>query len=118
MKAEWITHNGQKIYFVDFSKLELEEMIKLLNLSIDEVKKVNGKVKMISNYGDTTIGKKFIDAYANWAKTLKVKVDKSAVYVLNFGKRVMLKTFNSVHNLKIQPFETKEEALDYLTKNA
>ncbi|SDM13409.1 hypothetical protein SAMN05421823_110265 [Catalinimonas alkaloidigena] len=113
---EWMNHKGSKIFFTDFSGLDPKNMIDRLNASFEEIEKASGPIKLLANYEATSISPKFIEAYAAWGKKIKSKVDRNAVYGLNLAKRVMLKTFNTVNDLDIRVFETREEALDYLTK--
>ena len=112
---EWILHKSTHILFTNFSGLDPKSMISLLNTSFMEVEKSDGNVKLLANYEETNVGSNFIKAYTDWGKKIKVKVDRNAVYGLNFAKRVMLKTFNKVNNLDIRVFDTREEALEYLT---
>ncbi|MCU0432081.1 MAG: hypothetical protein MUC87_01350 [Bacteroidia bacterium] len=117
MKTSWITHKGYRIYFVDFSGLNPKEMIALLDQSFAEIEKEPGQVRMLGNYANTSISPRFIDKYADWGKKLKTKTELSAVFGLNFAKRVMLNTFNAANGMNIKAFETKEEALEHLTKS-
>lgn len=114
MKLEWINHHNRKILFADFSGLLAPDMIELVDLLFKEVERTPGNVTILSNYSNTSIGPKFVDVSTTWARKLKSKTDRYAVYGLNAPKRIMLNGFNSVTNMGIKAYETKDEALQYL----
>jgi hypothetical protein len=116
MKTEWITSSNKRILFADFSGLLAPDMINLTNRLFQEVEKSPNKVTILSNYHNTNISARFVEVNTEWVKKLKVKTDRYAVYGLNTPKRIMLNAFNSVTKMGIKAFETREEALEYLTR--
>lgn len=116
MKLEWLNFNNERILFADFSNLVPSDMINLQDKLFTEVQNSNGKVKILSNYAETSISAKFVEVSTDWAKKTKSKTDRYAVFGLNAPKRIMLNSFNAVTNMGIKAFESREEALAYLVE--
>jgi hypothetical protein len=116
MKVDWMICNNKKILYADFSGLLAPQMVDLANHLFAEVEKSPGKVTILSNYQNTSISTKFVEVSTDWAKKLRPKTDRYAVYGLNAPKRIMLNAFNSVTSMGIKAFETRDEALQYLTQ--
>lgn len=118
MSAELITHNGKKIVFGDYSKCNTKEkMIEKLYEVETLMQKQTGPVLYLADLTKTHGSIEFMTAAKEVAKrTFNHKVEKAALLGISGIKKVLLNGFNAVSSQKFEPFDTKEMALDFLTK--
>ena len=117
MGFSYITHKGKKVLFVDYTKCKTpEEMIVLLEKAKDEYENSSVKILGLSDFTGT-FG---TDAFMKRAKKLgpyfDQKTDKSATIGIVGIKKILLQAYNRFIKIKNIPFNTKQEALDYLVK--
>jgi hypothetical protein len=118
MPVEVITYNNKRIVFGDFSKCNTKEKMidKLSELELLMLKQP-GKVLYLADLSNTFGSVEFMNAVKNVAKrTFNIKVEKAALLGIVGIKKVLLNGFNTVSQNKFEPFDTKEQALEFLTK--
>lgn len=121
MDIHWEVHNGKNILFVDYSGIILdEEMISHLNRAVVKLKEVKkGEVlRFFSNVTGCFATPGFLDAAKKSDKELHVHYQmKSAIMGITGAKAILLKAYNVVATSKVKQVQTKEEAIEYLSKD-
>lgn len=109
-------YKSKEILIIDVSDLKEDEMITLLKRYRDKIIAENIPRLILAIFNDKSyVTPKFMEA------VYKYRIDefqplflKQAVVGLNQPKMMILKGFNLFLNRKLTPFNSKEEALDYL----
>lgn len=116
MAAKWIEHDGKQILFIDFIGCNSEQkMIANLEKTVEMYNSTPGKVLSLWDFTDSYISFGFIAKAKELAPIVfNHKRKKSAVYGLTPVKKVILNGYNKYAQEGLKPFDTKEEALDYL----
>lgn len=115
MKVQWVSHKGKKILFTDYEGTKTqEEMIVILNESIQIAKKTPGTILGLVNIRDSAVGPDYMKEAKEQGKALAHKREKSAIIGVTGLKGMLLKGFNLFTGSTLKSFNTKEEALDYL----
>jgi hypothetical protein len=118
MSISYVTHKGKKILYIDYTKCKtIQETLDVL----EEVKKEfynSAGVWLTLNdfrggYGSTEYMKK-ANQYAR--EIFNQRPARNTAIGVTGMKKVLLQAYNAVVKDKIVPFDTMEEALDYLAK--
>lgn len=118
MSISFIQHKGKKILYCDYSHCKTaQESISFL----EEVKKfyisINEKVICLNNFTGVPSSNEFMELSKKYGKEVFDSRNlKEACYGLNGLQKIMLAAYNLVVKEKIYSFNTREEALEYLTK--
>lgn len=118
MPVSTIQHKDKQIVLIDYTSCESkEEMIRTLREAADLFRTFPDKVLSLSDFSGAFGSKEFM------AETKRLSVDifrsktkKAAAIGVTGIKKVLLASFNAFSVNKLTPFDTKEEALEYLTK--
>lgn len=118
MSVELITHNGRKIVYGDFKECNTKEkMIEKLYVVEKLMQTQKGPVLYLADLTNTHGSREFMKAAKEVAKrTFNHKVEKAALLGIIGIKKVLLNGFNAVSKYKFEPFDSKELALEFLTK--
>lgn len=116
MKVQWIEHKGNKVLFANFKDVKKEdEMIVILNLYTKMTLEVEETVLSLIDVTGSATGPDFMKEAKLQAKESGHKICKSSIIGITGLKGMLLKAYNMFSGQEMKPFETKEEALDYLT---
>ena len=121
MEVKWIEHRGRKILSIDYTGIKMEkEMIALLN-SVPSFLKDLQKGENLYAITDLT-GCYATPGFMEAAKKMEKEVFsqynlKSSILGITGPKAILLKAFNLVSKIKLEPFHTRKDALDYLCKD-
>lgn len=115
MPHSFIYHKGKKILLVDYTPCKTaNEMIKLLS----EIKVLyeNATVPFLAlnDFTGTYGSNEFMNAAKQHKELFDRMTNKTAVLGITGLKKVLLNGYNMFVQKKQVPFETKEEALEYL----
>ena len=115
MPVTTINYRNKDIVLVDYTPCKTkEEMIDTIRLTAQVFKATPGKILTLSDFTGTFGSKEFMDESKKLSvEIFRAKTEKAAVIGITGVKKVLLKSFNAFSINKI-PFETKEEALEYL----
>jgi hypothetical protein len=121
MEIQWLEHKGKRILIIDYTGIRMEkDMITHLNKVVPQL---NGLTKGDNLYmlSDLT-GCYATPGFINAAKSLEKEVFsqyklKWAILGITGPKVILLKGFNLVSKIKLEPFHTREEALAYLARD-
>jgi len=116
MRISWKIYQGKQIFYVDYSGLKTDEMIKLLNDSCDVLRKSNGQVLLLTNFENTTATTEYMNEVKRLGKeVISVKAAKTALLGITGVKGVLVQGytfFTGEKNLKT--FKTEQEAMEWL----
>jgi hypothetical protein len=109
-------YKSKEILIADVSDLKEDEMITLLKQYRDRIIAENKQRLILAIFNDRSyVTPKFMEAaYCYRLEEVKSLISKQAILGLNQPKMMILKGFNLFLKSNIKPFNTKEEALDYL----
>lgn len=117
MKVEWIEQKGEKILFVDCKDVKSQDdMISIVEEYHGEVRKQSKRVKTLFDVTNATIGPGFVNRAKELGKEDAERLEKTATVGITKMKGFILRGYNLFTSNKspITPFETKEEAIEYL----
>tara|TARA_Y100001949_G_C15783468_1_gene241691 strand:+ start:57 stop:416 length:360 start_codon:yes stop_codon:yes gene_type:complete len=116
MPVSTINYKNKRIVFIDYTDCKTkEEMIATLREAAELFKASPEKVLSLSDFTDAFGSKEFMDESKRLSvEVLRAKTEKAALLGITGIKKVLLKGFNAFSTNKLVPFDTKEEALEYL----
>jgi len=121
MEVKWIERKGRKILMVDYTGIKMEkEMIAHLNSVIPLLNDLNKgeNLYVVSDLTGCFATPGFIDAAKKMEKEVFSQHKlKWSILGISGPKTILLKGFNLVSKIKLEPFNTREQALDYLCKD-
>lgn len=117
MSVSTIFHNGKKVIFIDYSRVQSEdEALQTLYKVRDLLASSPEKVLKLNNVEGAFATPKFMSEAKRLNKEiLDAKTHKGAIIGMNALQGILLKGFNVFSKQKLVPFKTKEAALNYLT---
>lgn len=124
MRVKWIEHKEKKILFVDYSNVKSKEkMIEILeefHSIIGDRNKPLNRFLILSDVTKAITGSFFFEEAKRLGLLNESKLDKSAILGASGLKGVMLKYYNMTvkPDNHAAPFDTKEQALDYLVSES
>lgn len=118
MPLKYIHHKGKKILFVDFTNQIGDQAIATLDEEAKEMENWTGKGLILNDFH----GAKGSPAFMAHAKKLGKEVfvntvHKSAAIGLTGLQMILLQAYNNFTKDKIVPFNTEEEAKEWLVKD-
>ena len=115
MPYSFINYKGKKILFVDYTACKsIDEMIKLLDDIRLLYEKSNEMFLALNDFTGTYGSNEFMSKANKHKELFDRKTNKTAVLGITGIKRILLNGYNVFVKKKQVPFETKEEALEYL----
>lgn len=117
-----IEHKGKKIHYIDYSGLRDEKSLIAIIELVDEFNKKQIEKKetdflILSDLSNSYVYGDALQVMKESGKKIKPYTKKTALLGITGAKKVLLRTANAVLNLNMKPFNTKEEALDWLVKD-
>jgi len=117
MPINWMEHKGKKILYIDYSNQTKEDTIKMLDDVKEVFLKLDEKVLVLDNFEGCFASDEFMKKAKEYGKEyFAPKKKKAAALGINGIKKILLSAFNTFSSDKLVPFDTKEEALEYLVK--
>ncbi len=118
MSTSFINYKGKKILLVDYSKSgSTEGMIKILHDVRDIYLNSNEMFLTINDFTGSFGSKEYMDEAKKIGKEVfDAKTLKTTILGITGIKKILLHAYNLVVKNKLVPFDTKEEALEYLVK--
>ncbi|MDW3191736.1 MAG: hypothetical protein R8G66_05205 [Cytophagales bacterium] len=116
MSVNIISHKGKSIVQADYSVCTNQEELLAKHLEVEQVIRKQGKeVLTLVDVTGTSLNSEFMAAAKDLARrTLNDHVPKGAILGVTGLKKALLLGFNVVATIKWLPFDTQEEAMDYL----
>ncbi len=115
MPISWIEHKGKRILYVDYSRLSGADLITTLEAAYITVTEAPGKTLVLDDFTGAILDPGFM----NRAKELgqpkgERKSGRTAAIGVGGLKPILLQGYNNTTGAGIMPFDSKEEALDWL----
>ena len=119
MSVTSISHKGKNIIFTDYTSCKTTEELIAKMLETEKFTLAQqGPVLSAADVTGTRLNGEFMKEAKTMAKrSLNDKITKGALLGVTGMKKALLLGLNLVTSIKWIPFETKEEALDYLVEN-
>ena len=116
-RIKWIEHKGKQILFADYSNLQGEEFITEIKV-FEEFLADLGKNELLifvdaRNSDLDDIG---FEVGRKAAKMVKPYIKKEAIIGISKGRETFITLVNIFSDIGIKPFNTMEEAIDWLVE--
>jgi hypothetical protein len=114
-RQSWITYKGKKILYDDYRNLQGDKFPVMVNavLSLTLNSAEKGYLSLV-DVRDSYANKETVDAFNNAGKAVKDIVYKTAVLGITGVKKILLNVVNKFSNVGAKPFNTMEEAKEWL----
>lgn len=118
MPVSFIVHKGKKILYIDYSGIKKrEEMIANLHEAVRQYKQTPENLRTLINVTDAAASKEWMAESKKYGKDLSGQTIKGAIIGVTGVKKILLQAYNAVSQGSLKPFESKDEALDYLAEH-
>lgn len=110
-----IVHKNKEILIIDYSNCKEPDMIELARAAKELILKENKKVLILNKLNDKTYATpKFIRFIEEGLREVEELVVKNAVTGISTVQQWIVKGINLWYKNKLHPFNTVDEALDFL----
>jgi hypothetical protein len=117
MSVEWITYKGKRILLIDYSGMtapqQLEQIRKAAQMLVDTTATDNLTLTDVSN---TRVAQEFIDLAKEVGKISAPITKKAAIIGISGIRKILLRAVNTVSGNPRVPFDTVDEAKDWLVQ--
>ncbi len=113
-RISWIEHKGQKILFIDYTKLADKELIAAAQKAGEAYKKAPDNVLVLVDATDSYANNEVMTELNKATALLNNKMKKGAVLGVSGVKKLLLMMLNNFLKVKFEPMETIEKAKDWL----
>jgi hypothetical protein len=118
MSIEWISHQGKKILYIKYSKLTAEEAHNQILEATKALVATKQKDNLtLSDLREFYVDKDFIELSKEQGKISKGFTKKAAVLGIEGIKKLILKTVNTVSENPREPFESMDDAKNWLVSD-
>ena len=116
-RVNWINKNGKKILIMDYTGLKNDEIKEVINEAIEVCKTQPLKsVLSITDLTNTYLTKSTFEMFKKMDAITSQYDLKSSVVGLNKAKKIFLNLVNMFNKSDIKGFDTREDAIQWLTK--
>lgn len=117
MGAEWILHKGKKILYINYSGLSIEEQLDLIREATQILLDSGSEENLtLTDIRGITISSEFVNFAKEMGKKSGLVTKKAAVLGIEGLKKFILYGVNRISGNIRQPFNTIEEAKDWLVE--
>jgi len=118
MSYTFINYKNKKILYIDYTHCKTaQETIDVIEEVRKEYLSTTERYIALSNFTDAPVNNEYMDWVRKYTKELfDERTQKRACIGITGMKKILLATFNLISKNKMVPFDTKEEALEYLVK--
>jgi len=104
--------------YIDYSHCKtVEQTLAVLELVKEEYDKTSGEILSLNNFEGAFGSSEYMNKAKQYAKEIfNARTAKNAALGVTGIKKILLMGHNAMIKDKIMPFNTKEEALEYLVK--
>lgn len=116
MAASLIEYKAKNILYIDYSGTKnQDEMIEVLHQAVEIFKKVEGRLRTLTDMTDAFMGLEYIKELKRVTPLyFEPKAHKAAIIGVNDLKSILIKGYNSGNTGDIISFNSKNEALEFL----
>jgi len=117
MPISWIQHQGQKILYVDYRGLSGPALIETLEAAYKTVTESLGGALVLDDFTNAVIDPAFMARAKELGQPKgERKSNRTAAIGVGGLKPILLQGYNVKTGAGIMPFDTKDEALNWLVK--
>jgi len=117
MGIEWINHKGKRILYIDYGKLSVPEMVAQVKKATETLVASGSSQNLtLSNISDAFVNNEFIAVAKEHSKISLPLTKKTAVVGVTGVKKILLKGLNTFTSKPRVPFDTIEQAKDWLVQ--
>jgi hypothetical protein len=116
-RIRFITHQGHKILFVDFSQCKAQEILQLLPEIQDLItSQPRNSVLALGDFSGTEVRREVADRIKETLVFDRPHIRRSALVGVDKVPKVFLDSFRTFSQRDLPVFKTREEAMDWLVK--
>jgi hypothetical protein len=108
-------HGGKEIIMVDYRSLKEKEMIELLQANFELVTQTRIRL-ILSDYRNCYVTPAFVVEAKKFTEATMMQIDKVGLLGIDSVKSWILKGILLTYPVNFKPFDTKEEAIQFLTQ--
>jgi len=115
IRMKWLKYKGYEILLDDYTNVMPDQFAPLIR-RITELTFQSGKkdILLIVDVTGAYANKEAVNAFSESGKKSKILIKKTAVLGITGVKKIFLNIVNKFTNLNAKPFNTMEEAKEYL----
>jgi hypothetical protein len=118
MSVKYIQYKGKTILYVDYSNTTGDQAITTLHAEEKEVRSWKEPGLVLNDFRNSKATSEFMAEAKKLGKELFSKMEKKTAAIGITGiQSILLKAYNTFASDKIVPFETEEEAKEWLIKD-
>lgn len=116
MPVSYITYKGKQILYCDFRDMKAkQEVLTNLELMVKFYVEADKKILTLADVRGTYTDPEITEKIKYYGKAVfALKAEKRAIIGINALRRIVLRGYNLFTNNDLRPFETEEEAKEYL----
>lgn len=116
-RVRWITHRGQQVLVHNYADLANEEYTDSINRRVAEIRDAGTRdILLLLDVTDSYIDRDTLSTFRQAGKDVRPYVRKLAVIGVSGVQRYFLHLINQFSKIGAEPFETEQEAIDWLTR--
>ena len=118
MSLTYINYKGKKIILIDYTQCKtIQDTLNVLEMVKDEYMKSSENFLALNDFTGAPSNNEYMDKAKKYAKELfDAKTIRNACIGITGIKKILLSAYNLTVKNKLMPFDTKEEALEFLVK--
>lgn len=117
MSIEWVSHKGKKILVIDYSGLEIADQLEQIKKAVNILVKSGNKDNLsLTDVSKTNLTQEFAEMAKIMGKQSALVTKKAAIVGVTGIRKIILNTVNSISGNSRKPFDTVEEAKDWLVE--
>ena len=119
MSLSFIHHNGKKVLYIDYSNCKTpQETVAVLEQVRNEYLRTTENYLTLNNFTNAVSNNEYMDLVKKYGKEVfDARTVRNAGLGLTGIKKILLSAYNITVKNKLIPFDSREEALEFLTKN-
>jgi hypothetical protein len=119
MSVTYIYHKGKKIMYIDYSNCKTaKDTLDVLEMVKNEYLKSNESFLTLNNFTGVPSNNEYMEMVKKYGKELfDGRTIRNAGLGITGIKKVLLSVYNITVTNKMKPFETRQEALEFLVKD-
>lgn len=116
-RVKWIEHNGKRILYADFSGLQGQPGMDVLERVARDAAASPEKVLILYNFQDAAANRAWMSRVKQLGKEVfDAKVEKAAALGVSGIKVILLESYEKFTGRTLKTFKTEAEALEWLTR--
>ena len=117
MGAEWISHKGKKLLYINFGKLSPSEMAALVKKAAAMIVASGSSQNLtLTDVNDAFVNNEFLAVAKEQSKISLPLTKKSAIVGVTGVKKILLQGVNAFTSKPRVPFDTIEQAKNWLVE--